>query len=83
MGVPVAAYNIPGVDQLITHGDTGLLAPLGDKQELSDCWEKILYKENYAKEISDSAKSYMHDKFSGKRMAQDYTDLFQEMVANV
>jgi glycosyltransferase involved in cell wall biosynthesis len=83
MGVPVAAYDIPGVDQLITHGDTGLLAPLGDKQELSDCWEKILYNENYAKEISESARSNVHEKFSGKRMAQDYTDLFQEMVANV
>ena len=32
MGVPVAAYDIPGVDQLIEHKSTGLLAPLGDKR---------------------------------------------------
>lgn len=82
MGVPVAAYNIPGVDQLITHGETGLLAPLGDKQELADCWEKILYESGVANEISSAARSYVLDKFSGKRMAQDYTELFQTMVAS-
>ena len=36
MGVPAAAYDIPGVDQLIIHGETGLLAPLGDKQALAE-----------------------------------------------
>ncbi len=30
MGVPIVAYDIPGVDQLIEHGKTGLLAPHGD-----------------------------------------------------
>lgn len=81
MGVPVAAYNIPGVDQLIIHGETGLLAPLGNKQELAECWEKILYDNAAAQEISSAARTCVHEKFSGKRMAQDYTELFQSMVA--
>ena len=82
MGVPAAAYDIPGVDQLITHGETGLLAPLGDKQALADYWEKILYDSAFANQISVAGRAFVLDKFSGKRMAQDYTELFQEMLAS-
>ena len=80
MGVPVAAYDIPGVDQLVTHNETGLLAPLGDKQKLVICWEKILYEDDFANKISVAARNNVHEKFSGKRMAQDYTELFQAMI---
>jgi glycosyltransferase involved in cell wall biosynthesis len=37
VGVPVVAYDIPGVDQLVKHGETGLLAPLGDVNALAKC----------------------------------------------
>lgn len=80
MGVPSAAYNIAGIDQLIVHEETGLLAPLGDKEALETCWEKILVDDEYAAELSSNARHYVQDKFSGKRMAQDYTELFQSMV---
>jgi len=82
MGVPVAAYNIPGVDQLITNGETGLLAPPGDKQALVSCWEKILYEAGIADKLSVTARESVHNKFSGKRMALDYTELYQAMIGN-
>jgi len=80
MGVPSAAYSIAGIDQLIVHEKTGLLAPLGDKKKLENCWEKILKNDDYSAELSSNARHYVQDKFSGKRMALDYTELFQSMV---
>lgn len=42
VGVPVVAYDIPGVDQLVEHRKTGLLAPYGDKKALAACCQELL-----------------------------------------
>ncbi|HAG92802.1 MAG: glycosyltransferase [Pseudomonadales bacterium] len=81
MGVPVTAYNIAGIDQLLTHNETGLLAELGDKQSLTRHWEAVLYDEKRARELADNARQYVMDHFSGHRMAQEYDALFKKLLA--
>lgn len=80
MGIPVAAYDIPGIDQLITHSDTGLLAPLGNKAELTQHWETLLLNEHTAQTVAENARNYVWDHFSGKRMAREYQELFTELL---
>jgi glycosyltransferase involved in cell wall biosynthesis len=78
--VPVAAYDIPGIDQLITHNQTGLLAPLGDKQQLLSHWETLLFDPDTAQKLADTAKSFVYDHYSAQRMAKEYTELFQQLA---
>lgn len=78
--IPVAAYNIPGIDQLIEHEKTGLLAPLGEKAELLGYWEKLLFDSEYAAELAENAKLFVYQHYSANRMAVEYTELFQELV---
>jgi len=80
MGVPVAAYDIPGVDQLIDHKETGLLAPLGDKDALEICWQELLWDQQLADQIASNAAHHINDKFSAKRMAREYTDLYRQLL---
>jgi glycosyltransferase involved in cell wall biosynthesis len=80
MGVPVAAYDIPGVDQLIEHGKTGLLAPAGDREALARCWNYLLWNSNLADEISQNAADHINASFSASRMADEYTDLYSQIV---
>ncbi|WP_020408732.1 glycosyltransferase [Hahella ganghwensis] len=80
MGVPVAAYNIPGIDQLVFDGETGLLAPPGDKAKLESQWEKILFDEGVAKELAQNAKDYVYQHYSAQRMAEEYRQLFERVV---
>lgn len=80
MGVPVAAYNIPGIDQLVHHEDTGLLATLGDKEALAGCWHSLLYDQQKALDITERARAFIWQHFSGKRMAEEYTTLFKQML---
>jgi len=80
MGIPVAAYDIAGIDQLITHDDTGLLAPLGDKETLTKYWEKILFDETEATRLADNARDYVNQHYSAKRMADEYAELFNRLV---
>jgi glycosyltransferase involved in cell wall biosynthesis len=82
METPVAAYDIAGIDQLITHESTGLLAPLGDKPALLLAWEKILKNDEYARQLGKNACDYVNEHYSAKRMADEYTTLFNELLDN-
>jgi glycosyltransferase involved in cell wall biosynthesis len=79
-GIPVAAYNIPGIDQLITHNETGLLATLGDKETLLGYWEELLFNSDKATLLADAAKEYVYKHYSANRMADEYNELFNELV---
>ena len=78
--IPVAAYDISGVDQLVTHGETGLLAPLGNKEQLLADWETILFDPETANRLAGAAKAHVYEHYSAHRMAYEYTTLFQEVV---
>lgn len=80
MGVPVAAYDIAGVNQLLEHNKTGLLATLNNKDELHDSCKKLLWDEQLANKISASAAKHIEEKFSARRMAVEYTDLYQQLL---
>jgi len=82
MGVPVAAYDIPGIDQLICHEETGLLATPGNKKELATYWEKLLFDKQYAQRLTDNARQFVHDNYSAQRMANEYHDLFRKLTSN-
>ena len=81
MGIPVAAYNIAGVDQLIEHEKTGLLAPFGEKEILATYWEELLFDEEKAKKLSDNACAFVNENYAGKRMAKEYIDVFKQLLA--
>ena len=80
MGIPVAAYNIAGIDQLITHNESGLLAPLGEKETLTKYWEQILFEQPLADKLADNAREFVNTHYSAQRMADEYTTLFNGMV---
>lgn len=82
MGIPVAAYDIPGVDQLITNEDTGLLATLGDKKTLASHWEKLLFDYQTATSLAENARRYVHTNYSAQRMADEYLELFTDLTTH-
>lgn len=82
LGIPVAAYNIPGVDQLIIHGKTGLMAKFGDIGELAQCWKKILFDQNLSAKLAVSGRDFVKAHFSGERMAKEYSDLYRDITVS-
>ena len=79
-GVPVAAYDIAGVDQLIESGKNGLLAPLGDKETLEACWNQLLWDDELADRIATAAAQTVNEKFSARRMADEYLELYRRTM---
>ena len=80
MGVPVAAYDIPGIDQLVEHNETGMLATLGDKETLKTCWDQLLWDNGLADRISQAAADKVNEKFSAARMAVEYSALYRKLL---
>ncbi len=80
MEIPIAAYDIAGIDQLISHQKTGLLAPFGDKKQLALHWRQLLDDADYAQTLARAARAFVLEKFSGQRMAKEYHDLFRQLL---
>lgn len=81
MEIPVAAYNIPGVDQLVMHNKTGLLAKYGDQKKLQEYWSKLLFDKEYAQKLAIKGRSFVNERYSGQRMASEYTALYQNLLS--
>lgn len=79
MGIPVAAYSIPGIDQLVKHEETGLLAKYGDRETLMKYWDKLLSDKKYASKLAKQGRVFINERYSGQRMAKEYTDLYQKL----
>lgn len=79
MGIPVAAYDIAGIDQLIIDQETGLLAKLGDQRTLTEHWQSILFDEGLSQQLSKRALEYVYDNYSAQRMAIEYAELFEQL----
>ena len=83
LGIPVAAYEIPGVDKLILNGRTGLMADFGDVKGLKQCWERLLFDKPFAQTLAARGRAHIHNRFSGYRMAKEYTKLYKNMVRKI
>lgn len=80
VGVPVVAYDIPGIDQLVDHNVTGLLAPYGDKDALIKCCQDILSDSGLALRLTTNARKKIDERYSARRMAKEYEMLFDELL---
>ncbi len=80
MGIPVAAYNISGIDKLINDGETGLLSDFGNVHGLKICWERLLFDTKFAEQIAQNGRKHIIDNFSPERMAGEYTSIYREII---
>ncbi len=82
MEIPVAAYNISGIDQLVMHEETGLLAKYGEQKILKKYWLKLLTDKTYAESLAKQGRKFVNERYSGERMATEYTSLYRTLISN-
>jgi glycosyltransferase involved in cell wall biosynthesis len=62
-GVPVVAYNIDGLPELVRHGQDGLLVPTADKKQLTISIIKLLRETKLANKMSASSLARYKSEF--------------------
>jgi len=83
MSLPTVAYDIPGVDVLIDHGVTGLLATLNDQVALEANMASLISDPNKAKQLGAEARKHVEYRFSAGRMALEYYDLYKDLLGEL
>lgn len=78
-GVPAIATDVPGTRELITHGESGILVPVGDRAGLGRAAHKLLEDRTLAQQIGAAGKARMLAEFPLQRMAAAMAELYREL----
>lgn len=77
--VPVVASNIPGCRTLIDGEKTGALFDVNDADGLSESVRNVLQDPALNEKYRTEAKQFLLEKYSAKRMAKEYEELFKRL----
>jgi len=78
-GVPVVAVDVPVLRHLIEPGQTGLVAPLGDRAALTRCIQRLLEDHHLAQRMGHAARQRAEQHFPLYRMVRGYLGLYREL----
>jgi len=71
LGIPVVAYDVPAINELIESGKNGILVPLHPEMGLANAIRKLIADPHYAKALSENGPLLMAEKFSpGQHLEQ-------------
>jgi len=79
LGIPIIASDIPGSREMVEHMRTGLLFPVDDPDRLAESILFVLDHREEARIMCRSAREKVEERFSAKRMAQEYLSLYRDV----
>jgi glycosyltransferase involved in cell wall biosynthesis len=80
-GRAVVATDVGSVAEAVEHGETGLLVPSGDDDQLADAVATLLSDGELREAIGARAHDVAAKRFSSVRMARDFEALYDELGA--
>jgi N-acetyl-alpha-D-glucosaminyl L-malate synthase BshA len=78
--VPVVATQIGGLPEVVVHGETGYLAPMGDVDALSKYALDILSDDNKIRTMGEASRRRTEDMFSSERIVPQYEAFYKEVL---
>ncbi|MEZ7196469.1 glycosyltransferase [Pseudodesulfovibrio karagichevae] len=76
-GVPVAATDVSGVPELVTHERTGLLCPSNDPDALAGIIRRALTDDDLRRTIIPAAVERAHAVFNNKKLIRDLGEIYK------
>ncbi len=78
-GTPVIASRTTGLKESVLDGQTGLLVPIRDEEELARQMERLIDQNQYRKQLSDDAFEWSK-KFSWDNSSQKFIDIINNKI---
>jgi glycosyltransferase involved in cell wall biosynthesis len=75
-GTPVVATAIGGIDEVVTHGEHGLLVPAGDASALASAIDTLLRGPALATRLASAARVRVREAFSMERKIREVTAVY-------
>jgi glycosyltransferase involved in cell wall biosynthesis len=82
VGTPVVATAIGGTDEVVTHGEHGLLVPPGDAAALASAIGALLRDPARAARLAVAARTRVRESFSMERMVHDVVSVYDSVVTS-
>lgn len=79
-GVPVVAFNVGGIPDMVDDGINGILVELKSSEGLAKAIEKILSDEELRKNFSKAARQKVVKNFDQKIVAAKFYDLYKSIL---
>ena len=80
VGLPVVSTDVGGVQELIVHGDTGLLVSPGEPVALAQTLETLMVDRQRAKQIGLNANRYIQSHFDISARVAQLGHIYMELV---
>lgn len=80
LGVPVASYGIPGVDEILKHNETGVCTRHGDWKALSQECRRVIDDRPLADRLARNARKLISSNHSAERMVVEYEGLYRDVL---
>jgi len=81
-GLPVVATDAPGTRELVVEGETGYLAPVGDRAGLARGAHRLLEDPELARRLGAAGQERVRREFSVEKMVDGFAALYRELLAS-
>ena len=81
-GIPCIATDIPGNQDLVRHGETGLLCPVGSPSNIAVCIDRLLTEPGLSSRLAQAARDLVFAEFDEEQEFQAWNALFQELAGD-
>jgi N-acetyl-alpha-D-glucosaminyl L-malate synthase BshA len=81
-GVPVIASDVGGIPEVVEHGVTGYLAPVGDVKQMARYTIDLLEDRHQHDRFSLAARDRAQERFDYRLIVPQYEALYQDVIAS-
>lgn len=79
--IPVVAYDVGGISEVIQTGKTGWLIPAGDKEKFAQAIESVLAVEpNELDQITENGKKLVLEKYTLEKVAIQFEEFYKNLL---
>lgn len=82
-GLPVIAPGIPGMDEVIEDGRSGILAPVGDAPATAEAISRLISDRGLRETLGDNARKEVETRFTSRRFIEEHLRLYEGCQARV
>jgi N-acetyl-alpha-D-glucosaminyl L-malate synthase BshA len=79
-GVPVVGSAIGGLPEVVAHGETGFLLPVGDIREMAEASARILLNPEEHSRMAERARSRARERFEASKVVPQYEKLYESLL---
>jgi N-acetyl-alpha-D-glucosaminyl L-malate synthase BshA len=79
-GVPVVGSAVGGLPEVVVHGETGFLLPVGAIREMAEASAKILLNPKEHSRMADRARAWAREQFEASKIIPQYERLYESLL---